>query len=627
MADQDEITELERRIVRLVRDGAPPGWQRLGLRCQATVAADRLTLTALTADGQIITAEQPPGGLADLLARLRRAHYLSEQGTWFSVTFLVEPDAAQPYYNYDFDPMWDPPLERDAWTRDQIVLPRDGAHVPEWLRDRLEGREPVYRAGEHAEPLNPVEQMELLSNRFTLLAADQGPPLWRKIFGYYQACGDHVEFPPPMAYLADGTMGAWTPSPAVAVLLDRLRAGTHGFQGRTWWRMDFELLYEEGGVRCRASYTYDREPPWNRAPGAGDVRRELERFPGGEVPDWMTRILETAPHAADAPHPEPAQPAEPAGMRQARVFDQIGPNGENPSVSRPEVPADEAGPLLEYLRAAPVVMAARSSGPDQIDASRGDRVPLTFHTDGHWTWPGAVAYYLAEHGVPPEPELVAHARARGFVPPAVGEETMGAAIAAVTGRDEPPRLRTDWPARAARRLAELGVEPDAYRIGGTREGAWCLLEEGGRWRVFKYVGGERLKEVAFDSSDDAAAHLLGRTLLVPFRRRPIEPLDGEPPLNLFRDQREIEVPAGTVVDRYGDPAGNVAYAEGTPFERRSLPPDWANRPYRAYRLQRPVRALTGIAVPWFDQPGGGTAYVFARSMADLVEDGSATEAG
>jgi hypothetical protein len=182
------------------------------------------------------------------------------------------------------------------------------------------------------------------------------------------------------------------------------------------------------------------------------------------------------------------------------------------------------------------------------------------------------------------------------------------------------------------RLDELGVPSGAYRIGGVADGAWSLLPEAGSWAVFLTRNGERLRRLVFETEEQAAAYLLGSLLLEPPAApadgsaaggaRPIEPLAGEPPLTLFRERREVEVPAGTTVDRYGSDRGNVTYALGTPFAERSLPPDWANRPYRSYRLQRPLRALTGVAVPWFDQPGGGTAYVFERSLADLVADGS-----
>ena len=53
---------------------------------------------------------------------------------------------------------------------------------------------------------------------------------------------------------------------------------------------------------------------------------------------------------------------------------------------------------------------------------------------GGGAWPGAVAYYLREHEVPPDPDLVAHIRARRFTPPSeVSAEATVLALAAITG--------------------------------------------------------------------------------------------------------------------------------------------------------------------------------------------------
>ncbi|TDB72742.1 hypothetical protein E1264_41730, partial [Actinomadura sp. KC216] len=250
---------------------------------------------------------------------LRRAQYLSEQGTWFSMVAIIEPESARPLYNYDFDPLWDPPIPVDYWRRDQIVMPRDGANVPGWLRDRLDGREPA-PAGDAVPgtgPLDPVEQMELLSNQLTVVIADHAPPLWRTISGYYQAVGDHVEFPAMTCHRADGAVTPWTAPAATADLLDRLRAGTHAFQGSTWCRIDFEVVYEDGDVRCRASFRHDDEPHWDAEPSPADVRRELERFPRDEVPEWMThrlgnRAVQPAT-VADVPVPAPGAPGAAGG--------------------------------------------------------------------------------------------------------------------------------------------------------------------------------------------------------------------------------------------------------------------------------------------------------------------------
>jgi hypothetical protein len=109
------------------------------------------------------------------------------------------------------------------------------------------------------------------------------------------------------------------------------------------------------------------------------------------------------------------------------------------------------------------------------------------------------------------------------------------------------------------------------------------------------------------------------------RNWPIKPMNGEPPLTLFRHKKMIELPAGFEIDRFGEPNGNLVYAAGTPFEERSLVPSWINRAYRVYRLRRPVEVLTGVAVPWFEQPGGGTAYLFPMAVEDMVADGFLVE--
>lgn len=106
---------------------------------------------------------------------------------------------------------------------------------------------------------------------------------------------------------------------------------------------------------------------------------------------------------------------------------------------------------------------------------------------------------------------------------------------------------------------------------------------------------------------------------------PIQPLNGEPPLTLFRGKRMLELQPGTEVDRFGGPEGNLTYVAGTPFEQRSLVPEWVHRPYHLYRVTRPLQALTGGAIPWFDQPGGGTAYLLPRAVEELLSNGDLVE--
>ncbi|WP_238412472.1 TNT domain-containing protein [Saccharothrix deserti] len=111
----------------------------------------------------------------------------------------------------------------------------------------------------------------------------------------------------------------------------------------------------------------------------------------------------------------------------------------------------------------------------------------------------------------------------------------------------------------------------------------------------------------------------------PQRSWPISPMNGEPPLTLFRHKKMVELPPGMEVDRFGEGEGNLVYAAGTPFAQRSLVPSWVNRPYHVYRLRRPVEVLTGVAVPWFEQPGGGTAYLMPKTIDEMIADGVLVE--
>jgi hypothetical protein len=106
---------------------------------------------------------------------------------------------------------------------------------------------------------------------------------------------------------------------------------------------------------------------------------------------------------------------------------------------------------------------------------------------------------------------------------------------------------------------------------------------------------------------------------------PIQPIDGEPPLTLFRGKRLMELPPGTEIDRFGNPDGNLTYAAGTPFTARSLVPEWIDRPYHMYRVERPLQVLSGTAIPWFEQAGGGMAYLLPEAVQILLATGSLTE--
>jgi hypothetical protein len=70
---------------------------------------------------------------------------------------------------------------------------------------------------------------------------------------------------------------------------------------------------------------------------------------------------------------------------------------------------------------------------DVADRDRGTAVPASFRTDGTWVWSDAAAYYLDAHGLRPDPDLLDHIRARGYVRPAVDGVALHRAMAVLRG--------------------------------------------------------------------------------------------------------------------------------------------------------------------------------------------------
>ncbi|WP_409462607.1 hypothetical protein [Amycolatopsis sp. GA6-003] len=126
-----------------------------------------------------------------------------------------------------------------------------------------------------------------------------------------------------------------------------------------------------------------------------------------------------------------ASEGESVELRTPRVYDGFDEAG-NPVVEREALSPEERERVLAYLDSAPVILASRSKDTDAFDPSRTDVVPLNFRTDGSWVWPGAVGYYLREHGISPDPELVEHIRAASYTVPEVDEATQERMLAAMT---------------------------------------------------------------------------------------------------------------------------------------------------------------------------------------------------
>ena len=103
----------------------------------------------------------------------------------------------------------------------------------------------------------------------------------------------------------------------------------------------------------------------------------------------------------------------------APVFDGVDPDrGPWFTTNRPVVTDDaERDRLLTALRTAEIITWSGTWMVDVLNPERGDVVPLHLRTDGRWVWSDAVAYYLEQYGLAPDPDLVAHLSASGPAQP------------------------------------------------------------------------------------------------------------------------------------------------------------------------------------------------------------------
>jgi hypothetical protein len=469
------------------------------------------------------------------------------------------------------------------------------------------------------------------------------PGGWARVGAQFRQVGDYSEIELRAVGDEDGPVSVSLPAvPRLGGLFARLRAAMYQPETGTWFQGTFTL---DSASQFDFDFDADREPDWRVPPNDGGrpstaaYELELATFPRSakHLPAWLTA---RAGLPLDLP------------FRLARIAD-AHLEGERPVVNRPPVPPDQVRGLLDYLFRAPVALHRPAPLPDIFGVPGAPTdVPNAFHTDGTWIWPAAVPHYLRKYGVPPEPELVEHARAAGFRPPFVGELVRATAEAEVLGQPRPPQSPADLPDERAltrvahgeqvrnlrgaetlellqQRLTEHGVPAAAYRIGAGEvpaEGVWTLRRAENGWEVSRPPADE---PVAFGTLGDAARFLLGALLMQPPRPAeesdqpgdwPVLPMRGEPPLNFYRGKRLVVLAPGTTVVRFGNETGNLVHAEATRFVETSLAFE-REREKRQYRVQRALRVLTGVAAPWGGMPGGAVAYLLPRPLAQHLETG------
>ncbi|NYH78454.1 hypothetical protein FHR84_001779 [Actinopolyspora biskrensis] len=313
--------------------------------------------------------------------------------------------------------------------------------------------------------ISPEEQ-EQIARRIGVLLLQEAPEDWQQVTVEYRATGEYHDLLAEVT-LQDGDSRAWEPPEELNGIFEHLREGMYRPDVGTW----LSALYTvERPSSYRIDINFDEEPQWQQPLPPEAYAEELRRYPRSEdnVPDWMSARLTSTqssdalpvrePRRPDAELPGRPEPHEdvPAGeeaavprLTTARVFDDADERGRPLVQSRPPLSPQESEPLLRYLESAPVVLPAESYGPDRLDPNRPEAVPDSWHSDGTWLWPGAVPYYLAQYGMPPQPELVQHVRSASFtvveLDPAVHEAAERAARAAETAAEAEAEHSADIP--------------------------------------------------------------------------------------------------------------------------------------------------------------------------------------
>jgi hypothetical protein len=269
--------------------------------------------------------------------------------------------------------------------------------------------------------LTPTEQ-DALVKQIGLAMLRVAPEDWEQLTVDYRAVGRYAESTGQVTF-SDGGSEPWTMPADLQALFARLRAGMYREGRGTWFNARYRLDHP-------SSYNleYDREEPnWDLTPPPQAYPDDMRMFPRSDenVPEWLRRRLAAAPPPERPPGPPQGPPPTPR-FRVARIFDGPGEDGR-PSVNRPPVDDMDIQDVLDYLDNAPLVGPARGYDVDRLDPNGQQSVPVAFHTDGTWIWPAAVNYYLREHDIAPEPDLVEHLRRMRFKLVPVDEQTRSAA--------------------------------------------------------------------------------------------------------------------------------------------------------------------------------------------------------
>jgi hypothetical protein len=148
----DPLTEAERDqilrdLARLLPAAVLDPWEEIHLSYSAVGDAATVSCTVVRVDGSMSTINAPYRATR-LLPDLRAGMFEPGRGTWFSMRCVVEQSGQhRVLFDYDGEPELDFTLADSSYAVDLARFPRDEAHLPDWLKEKLAAF--TGRSGDH----------------------------------------------------------------------------------------------------------------------------------------------------------------------------------------------------------------------------------------------------------------------------------------------------------------------------------------------------------------------------------------------------------------------------------------------------------------------------------------------
>ncbi|MET9492380.1 hypothetical protein [Nocardia sp. NPDC006630] len=118
-------------------DAVPFGWKQIRFEFLGTVQIDAARLDVVGDDGAAERYSTPRVAWRQF-DQLRSAMYQPEVGTWYTARYVIDRSGEFTIeFDYEHEPDFVPPLTAGAYALDFEHFPRDDAHTPDWLRDKL----------------------------------------------------------------------------------------------------------------------------------------------------------------------------------------------------------------------------------------------------------------------------------------------------------------------------------------------------------------------------------------------------------------------------------------------------------------------------------------------------------